>query len=202
MDGVVLLADPKSSAWKFAEKIKNYLDSQYSDNVPLRELSLTQFRSREIHPYVPENIRKKEVYFIHDSTKDPQYWLAELIFNKDLLLRASVEKLIFVLPNLLYSRQDRKDKSRVSIHAKAVADVISPGLSRIITMDLHADQIQGFYPQTCPLDSLHSFREVSKYLESHPLCDLENLVVASPDVGGAKRAKSFSQKMGVKIQLL
>ena len=196
MDGVVLLADPETRAWKFAKKIQDYILSQKEDFVPLRELSLTQFRSGEIHPYVPENMRRKEVYFIQDSTKDPQYWLTELIFTKDLLLRASAEELTFVLPNLLYSRQDRKDKPRVSIHARAVADVISPGLSRVITMDLHADQIQGFYPQTCPLDSLHSFPTTAKYILEHPPCELEKLVVVSPDMGGIKRARNLARKLG------
>lgn len=199
MDGVILLADPKTTAWNFASKIQNYILTEKEINeLPLQEVSFKYFRNQEINTHIPKNVRKKDVYFVHDSNKNPQEWLIELLFLKDALLRASARSITFVLPDLCYSRQDRKDRPHVPISAKVVADAISPGLSRIITMDLHADQIQGFYPSTCPVDSLHSFREVGKYFEKKPLCDLENLVIVSPDVGGAKRAKSFSQKMEIK----
>jgi ribose-phosphate pyrophosphokinase len=199
MDGVVLLADPNSRAWNFAKKIQDHILTEKDvAELPLESVSLSQFKNKETKVSDLGNMRKKEVYFIHDSTKYPQDWLVELLFLKDALLRASAESVIFVLPDLLYSRQDRKDKPHVPISASAVASVISPGLSRLITMDLHAEQVQGFYPQTCPVDSLQSFPEVKKYLEKNPLCDLENLVLVSPDVGGSKRAKAFLQKLKIK----
>ncbi|MDO8528701.1 MAG: ribose-phosphate pyrophosphokinase [Nanoarchaeota archaeon] len=197
MDKVVLLADPNSKAWDFACKICDYVQKTKDVFIPLRKLSVNQFRNNEIDMHVLENIRKKEVYFIHDSSKNPQEWWVELLLLKDLLLNASAESVTFVLPNMLYSRKDRKEKSRVPISARALAWSISPGLKRIITMDLHASQIQGFYPENVPLDNLYSFPAVAKYIkENNIISSFENLVVLSPDAGGVDRAKSFAQRLG------
>lgn len=195
MDEVILLADPKSNAWNFAEKIRDYISSEKNKVFPLAEVSIETFRNGEIDMHVKENMRRKEVYFIQDSTKNPQRWWIELLLLKDLLLSASADRIAFVLPNLLYSRKDRKEKPHVPISARALAQSLSDGLGRIITMDMHADQIQGFYPASVPVDHLHSFREVVKYVQNNPLCDLEKLVVVSPDVGGVGRAKSFADRL-------
>ncbi len=198
MEGVILLADSKTNAWKFSKKVKDYIQQERKTNLPLEEVSVRHFNNREIDMYVPKNMRRKDVYFIHDSTKNPQEWWVELLMLKDLLLNASAESVTFVLPDLAYSRKDRKEKPHVPISARALATSISPGLRRIITMDLHADQIQGFYPPTCPVDNLHSFPEVVRYLEQKPLCDLEKLTIVSPDAGGVNRARAFAQKLKVK----
>lgn len=195
MKDVVLLADPKTSAWDFAKNVKDYIFKTKEKEVHLYNLEMNRFRDKENMPYVPENIRQKDVFLIQSSNKNPNDWLAELILIKDLCLSASVDSLSFVLPNMRYSRQDRKHCSRVPISSRAVADSISPGLKRIITMDLHSPQIQNAYPANVPLDNLHSFPEVVKYLiKNHP-SDLENLVVISPDVGGAERANSFYKRL-------
>ncbi len=197
MDGVILLADPKSNVWNFAVKIKDYIKNQKSADVQLKEISINHFSNGEIDMHVPENVRRKEVYFIHDSAKNPQEWWIELLILEDLLLSASAESVTFILPDLLYSRKDRKEKPHVPISARALANSISPKLKRIITMDLHADQIQGFYPADCPMDNLHSFPEVVRYLEKHPITDSKNLVIVSPDAGGVSRARAFAQKLGI-----
>jgi ribose-phosphate pyrophosphokinase len=195
MKDVVLLADPKTPAWDFAKDIQDYIFKTKEEEVHLYCLDMHKFNDDEIMPDVPENIRKKDVYLVQSSNKKPNDWLAELIFTKDLCLGASVNSLSFVLPNMRYSRQDRKHKSRVPISTRAVADAISPGLKRIITMDLHSPQIQNAYPANVPLDNLHSFPDVVKYLrENHP-SDLENLVVVSPDIGSANRANSFMKRL-------
>ena len=126
MNGVVLLADQKSASWKFAEKIKEHIKSQYCIDVPLRELSIKFFRNGEIDMEVPQNVRGKDVYFIHDSNKNPQEWWVELLQLKDLLLSSSAETVSFVLPNMLYSRKDWKDRPHVPISARVVASSISP----------------------------------------------------------------------------
>jgi len=195
MIDVVLMADPKTPAWDFARKIQRYIESTKEEILPLYEVSIEYFNNKEIEMYVPENIRKKHIYFIHDSSKNPQEWWVQLLILKDLLLSASAESVTFVLPNMLYSRKDRKDKSRVPISARALANSISPGLKRIITMDLHASQIQGCYPANIPLDNLYSFPEVVKYLERTYLKNIDKLVVVSPDAGGVERAKSFLQRL-------
>jgi ribose-phosphate pyrophosphokinase len=203
MKNVILLADSKTPAWGFAEKIKNYLKTTYSVDVPLNEVSITPFRNGEIDMEVPENVRKKDVYFIHDSAKNPAQWLTELLLIKDLLLSASAETVSFVLPNILFSRKDWKDRPHVPISARAVAASISPGLKRVITMDLHSASIQGFYPSSVPLDNLSSFIPVIDYLrekESY-FGKAEDLVIVTPDAGGAKRAKNFAKKIGSKYPI-
>ncbi len=201
MEKVVLLADKNSKAWDFAEKIKQYIQYKEQINVPLKEVSINHFRNKEIDMHIPENIRKKDVYFIQDSAKNPQQWWIELLLLKDLLLNASVESLSFILPNMLYSRKDRKEKSRVPISARALANSISPGLKRIITMDLHAAQIQGFYPAHVPVDNLYSFPEAVRYLTQNPSNSLKNLVVVSPDSGGVERAESFAKRLKSKYPI-
>jgi len=195
MKNVILLADSKTYAWEFAEKIQDYIFKTKEENVPLYEIDITYFNNKELNVHVPNNIRKKDVYYIHDSSKNPQEWWVELLLIKDLLLSASVESITFILPNMLYSRQDRKHMSRVPISSRALANSISPGLTRIITVDLHSPQIQNAYPSNVPVDNLHSFPDVVKYLEEKHLKEVENLVVVSPDVGGVDRARAFLKRL-------
>ncbi|VVB83917.1 Ribose-phosphate pyrophosphokinase [uncultured archaeon] len=195
MDGVVLLADPKSKSWEFSNKIRDYIQNEKGEDVLLKELSLSYFRNKEEDLYTPENIRRKEIFYIQDSTKAPQNWWVELMLVKDLLLSASAESVSFVLPDMFYSRKDRKDKSRVPISARTVARTISPNLKRIITMDLHAPQIQGFYPENMPLDNLYSFPIAVSHLRKKYFSDLENLVVVSPDTGGVDRVRAFTKRL-------
>lgn len=198
MENVILLADNKSKVWEFAKKIQEYIQREKGIFIPLENVSVNYFRNREINIHVPKNVRKREVYFIHDSTKDPQEWWIELILLKDLLLSASAESVSFVLPDMLYNRQDRKDRPHVPISARALARSISRGLKRIITMDLHAPQIQGFYPENIPLDNLYSFPALAKYINEKKgsIEDLKKLVILSPDAGGVNRARAFAQRLG------
>ena len=197
MDKVILLADKNSDAWDFAEKIQNYFIKEIRFFIPLEEVSVKKFRNGEIDMHVPENVRRKDVYLIHDSNKNPTDWWVELLLLKDLLLSASVDSISLVLPNMLYSRKDRKEKPHVPISARALARSISWGIKRIITMDLHAPQIQGFYPENIPLDNLYSFPEVVKHLVEYKISveDLRKLVIISPDAGGVERARAFAQKL-------
>jgi len=195
MKDVVLLADPKTSAWDFAENIQNYIYKTKEENVPLYEINIEYFNNKELNVSVLSNIRKKHIYYIHDSSKNPQEWWVELLLVKDLLLSASVESITLVLPNMLYSRQDRKHISRVPISSRALANSISPGIKRIITVDLHSPQIQNAYPSNVPLDNLHSFPDVVRYLEEKHMKEIENLVIVSPDVGGVDRARSFLKRL-------
>ena len=202
MKDVVLLADKNSKAWDFSKKIQEYIFNEKEILIPLKEVSAKFFRNNEIDMHIPENLRKKEVYFIHDSTKNPQQWWVELLLINDLLLSASVENISLVLPNILYSRKDRKDRPHVPISARALAKSISPNIKRIITMDLHASQIQGFYPENIPVDNLYSFPEVVRYLRNNNFIDnLGELVIVSPDAGGVERAESFAKRFGSKYPI-
>ncbi len=195
MEKIMLLADKNSNSWNFAEKIKNYFEKEKKFKIPLEEVSINYFRNKEINMEVKTSVRKKDVYFIHDSSKNPQDWWVQLLLLKDLLLSSSANSVSFVLPNLFYSRQDRKDKPHVPISARALANSISLDLKRIITMDLHTAQIQGFYSQKIPVDNLYSFPEVVSYLRKNHFNNLKNLVVVSPDIGGANRAKAFLKRL-------
>ncbi|MBQ9499245.1 MAG: ribose-phosphate pyrophosphokinase, partial [Bacteroidaceae bacterium] len=118
--------------------------------------------------------------------------LMELLLMIDAAKRASARSIVAVIPYFGWARQDRKDKPRVSIGAKLVADLLSvAGINRLITMDLHADQIQGFF--NIPVDHLYASSVFLPYIES---LNLPNLVIATPDVGGSKRASSFAKYLG------
>ena len=133
MEDVILLADQNSQAWIFAEKIQDYLLKELQILVPLINIEIEHFKNSELKMHVPDNLRQKDVYFIHDSNKYPQDWWVELLLLKDLLLSASAERVSFVLPNMLYGRKDWKDRPHVPISARALAESIAPGLKRIIT---------------------------------------------------------------------
>lgn len=196
MNQMILMADPLSRSWEFSKKIKDYLLRERGFEVDLKEVNIGYFKNGEIDMHVPENVRKKDIYFVHDSTKNPQEWWIQLILLKDLLLRASAGSITFILPNLLYSRKDRKEKPHVPISSRALADTLSPGLRRLITMDLHASQIQGFYPASVPVDGLHSFPLAVKFLkESQIIPNPEELVILSPDAGGVARARVFASNL-------
>ncbi len=195
MENLVFLADKKSNAWDFAEKIQQYIKSTKQEEFPLYNIPIGKFRNQETQIEPTENIRKKEVYYIADSTKTPNELWVELMLVKDMALRASVASYNLILPDLPYQRQDRKDKARVPISASVFANSISPGTKRIITMDLHADQIQGFYPATTPVDPLKSFPVVARYLVTNHKEDLENLLIVAPDQGEVKRALSFQRRL-------
>ncbi len=195
MNEYVLLADKNSKAWEFAKKIQTYILETKETIVPLHEVVIDKFRNEEISIHIPENMRKKDVYFIHDSNKNPSDWWVELLLVKDLLLSSSAESVTFVIPNMLYARQDRKDRPHVPISARALAKSISPGLKKIITIDLHAGQVQGFFPENVPVDNLYSSPEVIRYLRKYHRDKLNNLVVVAPDAGAAGRTKAFLKKL-------
>jgi ribose-phosphate pyrophosphokinase len=147
----------------------------------LGNLQITKFSDGEFAVSYEESIRGRDVFLVQ-STFPSSDNLMELLLMIDAAKRASARQIIAVMPYFGWARQDRKDKPRVSIGAKLVADLLSvAGIDRLITMDLHADQIQGFFD--VPVDHLYGSGVILPYIEN---LKLENLVIASPDVGGAK----------------
>jgi ribose-phosphate pyrophosphokinase len=156
--------------------------------VELGRSSCPRFSDGEFEPCYEETIRGSYV-FIVQSTNPTADNLWELLLMIDAAKRASAYKVIAVMPYFGYARQDRKDKPRVSIGAKLVADVLSTaGVDRVITCDLHADQIQGFF--NVPVDHLYASSLFVPYIKS---MNLPNVVIASPDVGGTKRANTYAK---------
>src|SRR3954463_8252287 len=154
----------------------------------LGEVNYQQFSDGEMSPYLSESVRGHDV-FIVQSTFAPADNFMELLLIIDAVKRASAENVNIIIPYFGYARQDRKDKPRVAIAAKLIANLISAaGADRIMTCDLHADQIQGFFD--IPVDHLDGNYIFVPYLKS---LGLKNIMFASPDVGGIKRARSFAK---------
>lgn len=164
--------------------------------VELGKMNIQHFADGEFEVSFEESIRGCEVFLVQ-STFSPTENLMELLLMIDAAKRASADKVIAVLPYFGWARQDRKDKPRVSIGAKLVANLLSvAGVDRIITMDLHADQIQGFFD--VPLDHLYASNVFIPYIQS---LNLKDLVIATPDVGGAKRANSYAKYLDAPLVL-
>ena len=159
---------------------------------PLGNMKIQHFSDGEFSVSYEESIRGQYIYLVQSTFPNSDN-LMELLLMIDAAKRASAYKIIAVIPYFGWARQDRKDKPRVSIGAKLIADMLSvAGIDRWITMDLHADQIQGFF--NVPVDHLYGSTIFVPYIKS---LQLENLVIASPDVGGSKRAGSYSKHLGV-----
>lgn len=156
--------------------------------VDLGKTALQRFSDGEIQMAYDETVRGSHVFIIQ-STFQPVDNLFELLLLIDAAKRASAYKIVAVIPYFGYARQDRKDRPRTSIGAKLVADLLTAaGVSRVMTMDLHADQIQGFF--NVPVDHLYGSAIFVPYLRS---MNLENLTIAAPDMGGSKRAYAYSK---------
>ena len=161
--------------------------------INLGDMQVEHFADGEFSVYYKDSIRGKDVFLVQ-STYPSSDNLMELLLMIDAAKRASAHYIAAVIPYFGWARQDRKDKPRVSIGAKLIADLLSvAGVTRLITMDLHADQIQGFF--NVPVDHLYASTVFVDYLRKSS--DLENTVIATPDVGGAKRANSYAKFLGV-----
>ena len=170
-----------------AEKICMHL------NCPLGKMNIEHFADGEFSVSYDESIRGSVVFLVQ-STQPSSDNLMELLLMIDAAKRASAKSIVAVIPYFGWARQDRKDKPRVSIGAKMIADMLSAaGIHRLITMDLHADQIQGFF--NLPVDHLYASAIFTDFIK-HNL-DLQNLVIATPDVGGTKRASSYAKYLGI-----
>ncbi|MDE6450259.1 MAG: ribose-phosphate pyrophosphokinase [Muribaculaceae bacterium] len=164
--------------------------------VPLGNMNIQHFADGEFEVSFEESIRGCEVYIVQSTFPNSDN-LMELLLMIDAAKRASAKSIIAVMPYFGWARQDRKDKPRVSIAAKLVADLLTAaGVNRIITMDLHADQIQGFFD--VPVDHLYGSSVFIPYIQS---LGLEDMVIATPDVGGAKRANSYAKYLNVPLVL-
>ena len=159
-------------------------------------MNIQRFADGEFEVSFEESIRGCEVYLVQSTFPNTDN-LMELLLMIDAAKRASAKSTIAVIPYFGWARQDRKDKPRVSIAAKLVADLLSAaGVDRVITMDLHADQIQGFF--NVPVDHLYGSSVFIPYIES---LHLEDMVIATPDVGGAKRANNYAKYFNVPLVL-
>jgi len=182
-DNLMLFAG--SSHISLAEKIAKHLELE------LGKVELGAFPDGEISLQILENVRGKDVFILQSIARNPNYYLMELLIMIDALKRASVKSIVPVIPYYGYARQDRKDKPRVPITAKLVADLLEKtGATRVLTMDLHAGQIQGFFD--IPVDNLHARPPL---ISAFNRLGISDLVVVAPDVGSIKLARLFSREL-------
>ncbi|MCC8155114.1 MAG: ribose-phosphate pyrophosphokinase [Tannerellaceae bacterium] len=161
--------------------------------LPLGQMNIQYFADGEFSVSYEESIRGRDVFLIQSTFPNSDN-LMELLLMIDAAKRASAHSIIAVVPYFGWARQDRKDQPRVSIGAKLIADMLSTaGIDRLITMDLHADQIQGFF--NVPVDHLYASSVFLEFIQKK--LPMDNLVIATPDVGGTKRASSYSKYLGI-----
>ncbi len=167
-------------------------------NIKLSDALVSKFSEGETRVKINENIRGKDCFVIQPTCPPPNETLMELLILIDALRRASGKRITAVIPYFGYARQDRKDQPRVPITAKLVANLITvAGADRVLTMDLHAGQIQGFFD--IPVDHLFAVGVFVDYFQKQKL---DNLVIVSPDVGGIKMARAYAKRLGAGLAIV
>lgn len=174
----------------FSGRATRYLAEKIAESYghPLGNVDVTVFSDGEFQPSFEENIRGRDVFLVQ-STFPPADNLLELLMLTDAARRASAKRIVAVIPYFGLARQDRKDKPRVSVASKLIANLLTAaGVQRIITLDLHADQIQAYFD--VPVDHIYASSIFTPYIES---LNLPNLLMASPDTGGTRRAAAYAK---------
>jgi ribose-phosphate pyrophosphokinase len=175
-----------------AQEICNHL------GIPLGEATVSTFSDGEIFVRIEENVRGMDVFLVQSASDPVNKNILELLIMLDALKRASAYRITAVLPYYGYSRQDRKDQPRVPITAKLVADLIATaGAHRVLTIDLHAGQIQGFF--NIPVDHLYA---TPVFLDHFKNVGLDDLVIVSPDAGGVERARAFAKRLKANLAII
>ena len=167
-------------------------------NVPLTDTLLTRFSDGEIRVQINESVREKRVFIVQSLHSPANDHIMEMLLLADAARRASAKEVNLVIPYYAYARQDRKDQPRVPISAKVLANLIeSVGADRVIVVDLHAEQIQGFF--NIPVEHITALPLFADYLKNQ---QIEDLVIVSPDAGGAKRADKLAKKLGAELAII
>ena len=168
-------------------------------DLPLTDATIKKFADEELFVEINENVRGQDIYLIQSTSKPANDNLIELLISIDALKRASAKQITAVIPYFGYARQDRKPGPRTPISAKLVANLItSSGANRVLTIDLHAGQIQGFFD--IPVDNLYAAPILVKDIKKN--FDLDNTVITSPDVGGVVRARYIANKLNVNLAIV
>lgn len=167
-------------------------------DVTLCDVDIKRFPDGEIFVKIKDNVRGHDLFIVQSVSNQPNEFLMELLIMIDAARRASAKRITAVIPYYGYARQDRKDQPRVPITAKLVANLlVASGANRLLAMDLHAQQIQGFFD--IPVDHLYAAPVIVKYLREQ---NLDDLVVVSPDTGGMKMADAYSKMLGAGIAVV
>ncbi|WP_375451558.1 ribose-phosphate pyrophosphokinase [uncultured Devosia sp.] len=176
-----------------AQAVASYLE------LPLTDCTVKRFADKEVYVEVHENVRGEDVFILQSTSFPANDNLMELLILTDALRRSSARRITAVLPYFGYARQDRKSASRTPISAKLVANLITEaGVNRVITLDLHAAQIQGFFD--IPTDNLYSAPVMTRDIKDN--YDNSNVMIVSPDVGGVARARAIAQRIGADLAIV
>jgi len=190
MRGLKLIAG--SANKELSQKISYYL------NEPIVDTEISRFSDGEVSVQIKENIRGSDVFLICSLSRPVNENIMEMLVTMDAIKRSSANSLTVVLPYYAYARQDRKVKSRVPISAKLMADLLTvSGANRIVAMDLHAGQIQGFFD--IPVDHLYASPVIANYIRE---LNKEDIVIVSPDAGGVERARDLGKKLGCSLAIV
>ena len=177
---------------ELAKEICDYLGIDLGDSV------VSKFSDGEINVEIDESVRGKDVYIVQPTCEPGNEHIMELLIMIDAVRRASARRITAVLPYYGYARQDRKSRGREPITAKLIANLLTKaGCRRVLTMDLHAQQIQGFFD--VPVDHLYAAPIIAEYFQS---LELEDLVVVSPDIGGVARARKFAEMLHAPLAII
>jgi ribose-phosphate pyrophosphokinase len=169
--------------------------------VPLGQAKVKTFSDGEIMVEIGENVRGRDIYVVQSTCCPTNNNLMELLIMMDALKRASAATITAVMPYYGYARQDRKAAPRTPITSKLVADLVTTaGADRVVTVDLHAGQIQGFF--NIPVDNLYAAPVLLAHLKTRFAADLDNLVMVSPDAGGTERARAFAKRLGCTLAVI
>jgi ribose-phosphate pyrophosphokinase len=182
-----------TSNQNLAKEVSEYL------NIPLSDAIVSRFSDGEVRVQINESMRGEDVFVIQSLCPPINESIVELLLILDAIKRASAGRITAVIPYYAYARQDRKDKPRVPISARLLADLITvAGAQRVVVVDLHSPQIQGFF--NIPVDNLHALGVLYDYLKDK--VDSSNTVVVSPDAGGVERARLLANKIGCPIAII
>ncbi|MBL0703150.1 MAG: ribose-phosphate pyrophosphokinase [Sulfurospirillum sp.] len=177
---------------EFSRKVAKYL------SLPLSKAKIERFSDGEISVQITESVRGKDVFIIQPTCAPANVNLMELLILTDALKRSSASSITAIVPYFGYARQDRKPAPRVPITAKLVANMMeTAGIDRVVTIDLHAGQIQGFFD--IPVDNLYGSIIFHDHIKNR---ELKNPIIVSPDIGGVTRARSFAKKLGLDIVII
>jgi ribose-phosphate pyrophosphokinase len=165
----------------------------------LSQIEVSRFSNDNLHVQILENVRERDVFVVQSFTAPVNDHIMELLIILDALRSASAQRITAVIPYYSYARSDKKDKPRISITGRLMADMlITAGANRVLTMDLHADQVHGFF--SVPVDHLTAIPTIADHFRQH--YDLSNMVAVATDAGGAKRVGRFSERLGIPMAII
>jgi ribose-phosphate pyrophosphokinase len=167
--------------------------------IKLSPMEVSRFSNDNLHVQIKENVRERDVFVVQSFTESVSHHIMELLITLDALRSASARRVTAVIPYYSYARSDKKDAPRISITGRLMADMLkTAGADRVLTMDLHADQVHGFF--SVPVDHLTAIPTIAEHFRQH--YDLSRMVAVATDAGGAKRVGRFSERLGIPMAII